>query len=329
MAGCGMSFNAVSRIQLRRPLVGIAIGFVTGTGLAACWPLPLGFLFFMALFFLLLSLLFLKTGVSTWCLLLCCACLAACHYTVSASGLSERLIQRRYAERPAGPVHVDGRIAATPEFYPYPSGGRGAWVFPLACEGEKTANGWEQLHGRIWVRVSEGSRADHYEYGERWCFSGRLKQRNNPFVREKWTLAVSPHDSRERLSSPRFSLISWGLHLRRAASATLTRGLENFPNHLSILKALLIGDRESIPHETYEKFTRTGTLHIFAISGLHVGMVGVLIVSVFKTAGIARKFWGIWLLPLLLFYVLASGMKPSAFRPLTMAALYFLAPLFG
>jgi competence protein ComEC len=69
-------------------------------------------------------------------------------------------------------------------------------------------------------------------------------------------------------------------------------------------------------------------MHIFAISGLHVGMVGLLITIVLKTVGIPRDKWGLWLLPLLLAYVFATGMKSSALRALTMAAVFFLAPLF-
>ena len=48
---------------------------------------------------------------------------------------------------------------------------------------------------------------------------------------------------------------------------------------------------------------------------------------ILKAAGVPRDKWGLWLLPLLLLYVCSTGMKSSALRAWTMAAVYFLAPL--
>jgi competence protein ComEC len=122
--------------------------------------------------------------------------------------------------------------------------------------------------------------------------------------------------------------VTGGQRLRERASVSLSAGIENKPNQLGVFKALLLGYRKAIPPEIYAQFRRTGTLHIFAISGLHVGIVGLLIVAVLKAIGIPRGWWGVWLLPLLLFYVCSTGMKSSALRAWTMAAVYFLAPLF-
>jgi len=127
---------------------------------------------------------------------------------------------------------------------------------------------------------------------------------------------------------PRFSPVIWGQRLREAAAQTLSNGIESHSAQRAVYKALLLGYRKAIPPEIHQRFKRTGTLHIFAISGLHVGIVGLLITIVLKTIGIPRDRWGLWLLPLLLAYVVATGMKSSALRALAMAAVYFLSPLF-
>jgi competence protein ComEC len=44
-----------------------------------------------------------------------------------------------------------------------------------------------------------------------------------------------------------------------------------------LIKALLLGYREDISYEMREIFPMTGTFHIFAISGLHVGIVTLLL----------------------------------------------------
>ncbi len=75
-------------------------------------------------------------------------------------------------------------------------------------------------------------------------------------------------------------------------------------------------------------FRRTGSLHIFAISGLHVGIVGLLLVILLKSVGVPRDWFGVCLLPLLFMYVAATGMKASALRAMVMAGVFLLSPLF-
>uniref|UniRef100_UPI00356B368F ComEC/Rec2 family competence protein n=1 Tax=Pontiella sp. TaxID=2837462 RepID=UPI00356B368F len=115
---------------------------------------------------------------------------------------------------------------------------------------------------------------------------------------------------------------------REAAAARLEVDIETLPLQQAVLKALVLGYRKEMPQETIAKFRRTGSVHIFAISGLHVGIVGLLLMLVLKTVGIPRDWLGIWLIPLLLVYVVSTGMKSSALRALAMAAVFLLAPRF-
>ena len=41
----------------------------------------------------------------------------------------------------------------------------------------------------------------------------------------------------------------------------------------ALLEALLIGSREDVPPDLYDGFKRTGSLHILALSGLHVTVI--------------------------------------------------------
>ncbi len=43
----------------------------------------------------------------------------------------------------------------------------------------------------------------------------------------------------------------------------------------AIIQAMILGDQKEIPREVMEKFNRTGTTHIIAISGFNIGMVAV------------------------------------------------------
>jgi len=200
---------------------------------------------------------------------------------------------------------------------------------------------WLTHRGRIQVRVTGAPSGEPFRQGGRICFTGTLRKRGFP-GNETIDLVVPadgsakknpsiqyPVSSFETLSGPpRFSPLIWGQRLRESAARTLSNGIENHMSQLAVYKALLLGYRKAIPPEIHQRFKRTGTLHIFAISGLHVGIVGMLITVVLKSLGLPRDRWGLLLLPLLLGYVVATGMKSSALRALAMAAVYFLSPLF-
>jgi len=48
------------------------------------------------------------------------------------------------------------------------------------------------------------------------------------------------------------------------------------PQTASVIKALLLGNQNDVSKETIRSFTRAGTLHLLAASGLHVGIAGAL-----------------------------------------------------
>lgn len=65
-----------------------------------------------------------------------------------------------------------------------------------------------------------------------------------------------------------------------------------------VLTALAVGDRHQMTPEIWELFRKTGTNHLMAISGLHVGMVSALLFFLFR--------WGWSLVPRLLLYLPAQ-----------------------
>jgi len=323
-------------IVLRRPLVGIALAVVVGMVSAATGLFSFGVLLLASLCCILLAGLFFRTKASGILVFCCVALIAACRFVLAASPLSEAEINRLQPQFPLEKVQLVGRVLDPPEYHAYRSGNLGIWVFPFGCEGMKIAGGWKKYRGRIQVRVSGALPEEAFRQGGRIRFSGTLRKRDFPGG-DPIELAASASRGWDILSGPpRFSPVVWGQRLREAAAQTLSNGIENppalsppkEPGQLAVYKALLLGYRKAIPPEIHQRFKRTGTLHIFAISGLHVGIVGLLITIVLKTIGIPRDRWALWLLPLLLAYVMATGMKSSALRAFTMAAVYFLSPLF-
>jgi ComEC/Rec2-related protein len=312
----------------RRPLIGIALSTATGMLLAAAGIARIEHLLSVALVLLIISALLIRLPVSGVLLFGCVALVAACRFMVCADPVSAAAVERLQPQLPLKEVQLVGRLVRTPDYHPYRSGHAGAWVLSIACEGMQRKKGWETCSGRIQVRITNARADAAFQRGERILFRGTLRPRDFPGG-DPVELAVFASDGWRRLSDPpRFSLSARGQRLREAAARRLSVGMQEHPDPLAVYKALLLGYRKAVPHAIYRRFRQTGTLHIFAISGLHVGIVGLLITVLLKAMGMPRDRWALLLLPLLLAYVTATGMKSSALRALAMAAVYFLAPLF-
>ena len=117
--------------------------------------------------------------------------------------------------------------------------------------------------------------------------------------------------------------------VRYSAADRITRGLDRMPAEKALILAMTLGFRSDIPRRTMRTFRRAGTIHIFAISGLHVILIARIISWVLAAFGISRRYWVLAITPLLAAYVFLTGGQPSAMRAALMAVLYFAAPLFG
>lgn len=93
----------------------------------------------------------------------------------------------------------------------------------------------------------------------------------------------------------------------------------------AIGQALLLGKRGRLPDNLLEEFRSTGTAHLLAISGLHVG--AMMMIALALAAGILGKRSAYLLIPLAIiwFYVLISGSPPSAIRATIMGSVYLVA----
>jgi competence protein ComEC len=125
-------------------------------------------------------------------------------------------------------------------------------------------------------------------------------------------------------------------HIRKTAYALRDYSLEiiktNIPNKLSygISEALLLGYKSDLEEETNLIFTRTGTLHILAVSGMHAGLIFAILNWVF---GFLVKFKkgnilkAIIILGCLWFYALMSGLSASVIRAAVMFSLMTIGKL--
>src|SRR5438105_4660451 len=100
----------------------------------------------------------------------------------------------------------------------------------------------------------------------------------------------------------------------------LCRGLENSPQVQTFLSGIVLGLRQQAPEDIEEPFQQTGTLHLFAVAGLHIGIVATLLWMLATLARLSRKTAAAIIIPLLFFYAAVTGLHVSSLRAATMAS---------
>lgn len=125
--------------------------------------------------------------------------------------------------------------------------------------------------------------------GERWRLTVRLKQPHgnaNPhgFDYEAWTLErniravgyVRTSIDNQRLKSMIHHPAYWVEHVREGIQQRFIQSLTD-QSYSGVLTALATGDQQAIPRDPWQVFVRTGTIHLMAISGLHITLISSLV----------------------------------------------------
>src|SRR5438046_3399035 len=103
--------------------------------------------------------------------------------------------------------------------------------------------------------------------------------------------------------------------------SALCRGLEDAPDVQNFLSGITLGLRHQTPENIEEPFQQTGTLHLFAVAGLHVGIVARLLWILAMLARLSRKWATALIIPLLLFYAAVTGLHVSSVRAAVMSSI--------
>ncbi len=101
----------------------------------------------------------------------------------------------------------------------------------------------------------------------------------------------------------------------------LCRGLEDAPEVKSFIGGIVLGIRHDTPEDIEEPFQQTGTIHLFAVAGLHVGIVAALLWVLAAIARLSRKRAAAFIIPSLFFYAAVTGLHIPALRAAVMASI--------
>jgi competence protein ComEC len=105
-------------------------------------------------------------------------------------------------------------------------------------------------------------------------------------------------------------------------------GLSEQPQAASLYLAMLLGEKAVLSAEQQNAFMRSGTFHIFSISGLHVGVIGMAIYVSCNLLRMPRRPAVVITLVVLWLYVAITGASSPAVRAFLMIAFLLATEVF-
>jgi len=100
--------------------------------------------------------------------------------------------------------------------------------------------------------------------------------------------------------------------LRSRAIAVLETRIA--PRRAPLAAALLLGQREGLPWPTIDTFVVSGTIHVLAISGLHVGLLAAGLFALLRRTPLSRRWAGVMVASITGLYMLLVGAATPVVR---------------
>ncbi|HEY1192100.1 MAG TPA: ComEC/Rec2 family competence protein, partial [Gemmata sp.] len=268
-------------------------------------------------------------------LLTCAAALGAAHHHAHRHAFAADDVSTLATSAPR-PVRVRGVLAEEPERFRAPKydplltvqrGASSAGVLEVTeVDG---ADGWRPASGR--VRLTVEGRLDDLHCGDAVEIVGRLSRPDgpaNPGERDRRAALLDQRvtaDLRVKRSADSVVRLDEGWRaspfgrlaaVRGWGTRALARALPKDESGLAT--ALLLGDSTALDREEWDGYVRTGVIHVLAISGQHLVILGGFLWFVLRVCGLRNRHAAVLVAAALVGYATLTGARPSAVRAAVM-----------
>lgn len=268
------------------------------------------------------------------------AAAGALRYADTQQRLPSAHLAHVLAAWPDAEVHLEGVVAGEVEVRP------GGWRFLVDATHLGLPDGTSQrVTGRVLASVfpaDSTQRRPALAAGQPVGLAGRLRPspaRRNPadfdygaYLRRRGVFAtLTTYDAGAVVATGRPPPgISRLLYTARARVRAHLARFVPAPEAQALLQALLLGDRRQIDPEVRSRFVATGLMHLLAVSGLHVLLVGMVLYNLLRPlllrlglrwSAMERARTAVTLV-LLVAYALLTGLPASVVRAVVMAAFF-------
>jgi|GEM_PF-2190958 len=196
----------------------------------------------------------------------------------------------------------------------------------------------KNLQETIQIQIKNDHLAENLLPGDILLFKGNLRPMKGPA--NPSTFNYSTFMARKEIfaqvwiDSGSWTKLQEQKNLKRFAVVSRNQVLRIIDAHISssenraILKALLTGYTQELIPEIREVYAKSGTMHMLAVSGMHVGILLLLLSQSLRWVrnSLLKNTLLIFLLWL---FALFTGLSPSVMRAASMCSLYLLAEALG
>jgi competence protein ComEC len=218
-----------------------------------------------------------------------------------------------------------------------------SWQVIATVKKVITDEGEQKVSGRLMLYLQKDSLAASVRYGDFLLIENNFQEVSDPknpgeFNYRRFLSYSNIFHQAYRSSgqwqptgqNKGFFLVRWSLVMRHKALKTFEE------NHLSgrefaVVSALLLGFREYLDEDLRREFAGAGAMHILCVSGLHVGIIFLVlkfILSFLKKIPRGRIIQTVLVILLIWFYAAITGFSPSVLRASTMFSFVALGQSF-
>jgi ComEC/Rec2-related protein len=119
------------------------------------------------------------------------------------------------------------------------------------------------------------------------------------------------------------------IQVRQWVKQRLLLGVDPQSDEAKIIVAMALGERPLDAQELIDSYRLSGAIHVFAVSGLHVMMIGGIAAFFLKMLGLPRSVWVGGVILTMVAYALVTGLRPPALRAAVMGSVLLSAWVVG
>lgn len=199
---------------------------------------------------------------------------------------------------------------------------------------------WTRAEGTVLLYFSKEDFSQPFQYGEVVLIRGQPQRPSSPGNPGEFDYAeylalrniyhvhyLRGGDALKTGYAPASRFLASAFRARAWAERTLNRYVGG-PREQGIASALVLGVTDGLDEELLSAYSATGSMHILAVSGLHISVLYFLLM--WMLSPVNRLRGGAWIVALvslvmLWFYAFVTGMPPSVLRAVTMFSFLALA----
>jgi len=315
--------------KINKPFFFIGLFLIAGIIIRYYLYIDTRLLYFFCLVFLILSIVFVDKRFFYFLFVILCIFVGALRYDVASVVTDDNISNIIKSQKD---IAIIGYVAEAPVFST-DRWGRERCSFNFKVSQLLNKSHLEDAFGQVKV-YSVNPLNKHLEYGHAHVLEGDFKQiisLESEMSKSYQAYLKSRHidgffyinkgDVVLKLDKkPRINILySWSMSLRKKL---ISRYKQLLPEPYSgLLGALILGERTEINKNIFDYFISSGSVHVLAISGLHVGIIVLFLIFIVKLFGFSRTQASIICIVFLVFYCFLSGARVSVIRASIMASI--------